>query len=66
MNRRCSIRPQKRTHRRQMFIYELPGTPSRTIRAKAKLTSKIWDYSGDVPTARQRTHHRMTTAHLVG
>jgi hypothetical protein len=66
MNRCCSIRSQKSQHYGQMLIYQLSRTTTRTVWAKSKLTSKVGNYSGDVPTTSQRTHHRMTTAHFIG
>jgi hypothetical protein len=52
MHRRNVMPKQKLSHYRQMFVYQFPRPPPRTIRAKPKLASKVRDYSGDVATAR--------------
>jgi hypothetical protein len=52
MNRRNFVAKHKAAHRWQVFVLKSARPPPTAIRAKAKLTSKIRDYSGDVPTAR--------------
>jgi hypothetical protein len=52
MNRRNFVVKHKAAHHRQIFVLKSARPPPTAIRAKAKLTSKIRDYSGDVPTAR--------------
>jgi hypothetical protein len=52
MNRRNFVMKHKGFHRRQILGLKFPRTPTTAVRAKAKLTSKVWNYPGDVPTAR--------------
>jgi hypothetical protein len=52
MNRLNVVMSQKRSHHRQIFLLKFPRPPPTTIRAKTKLTSKIWNYLRDVQTAR--------------
>jgi hypothetical protein len=51
VNRRNVIMKHKRAHRGQIFVLNFARTPPTAIRAKAKLTSKVWNYLRDVPTA---------------
>jgi hypothetical protein len=52
MNRRNFVVKHKRFHQRQIFLLKFPRPPPTAVRAKTKLTGKVWDYSFDVPTAR--------------
>jgi hypothetical protein len=52
MNRRNFVVKHKAVHHRQIFVLKSARPPPTAIRAKAKLTSKVWNYPGDVPTAR--------------
>jgi hypothetical protein len=52
VNRRNSPVKHKRAHRWQVFILKFARAATTAIRAKAKLTGEVWNYSGDVPPAR--------------
>jgi hypothetical protein len=52
MNRRNFAVKHKRSHRWQIFVLKSARPSPTTIRAKAKFAGEVWDYAGDVPTAR--------------
>jgi hypothetical protein len=52
MNRRNFVVKHKRFHQRQVFGLKFPRPPPTAIRAEAKFTSEVWNYPGNVPTAR--------------
>jgi hypothetical protein len=52
MNRRNFAVKHKAAHRWQIFTLKFPRPPPTAVRAKAKFTSEVWYYPGDVPTAR--------------
>jgi hypothetical protein len=52
MNRRNFVVKHKAAHRRQIFVLQFPRPPPTAVRAKAKFAGEVWNYPGDVPTAR--------------
>jgi hypothetical protein len=65
MNRRNFMVKHKAAHRWQVFVLKFPRPPPTAIRAKTKLTGEVWNYPGDVPTARQNRKARMTSLNFV-
>jgi hypothetical protein len=52
MNRRNFVVKHKAAHHRQIFVLESARPPPTAVRAKTKFAGEVWNYSGDVPTAR--------------
>ncbi len=66
MNRRNFVVKHKAAHRWQIFILQFPRPPPTAIRAKAKLTSEIRNYSVNVLIGTEKElDDRMTSLQLV-
>jgi hypothetical protein len=65
MNRRNFVVKHKTAHRWQIFTLKFPRPPTTAIRTKAKFAGEVWNYSGDVPTARQNRKARMASLNFV-